>query len=317
MYALLPRFRIMCRLIQKNTNISTLAKSLYLAFALVFCPFHIQAEPQFPVLTGRIVDQARLLSQSDKATLTTTLASHEQRTGNQIVIVTLSSLEGHDIADYGYQLGRHWGIGKADRNNRALLIIAPNERKVRIEVGYGLEGTLTDARSHQIIQQQILPQFKSGDFPSGIRQGATAIIATIESTNTAPLPRSSPHNSSDSTTELPFYLIVGMMFLGQFFGGIHSNRIFSSLFSGVIGGLVVWLLTRILMIGLAAGILLALFSFFSGRGPRGPGRFRRTDPGYYSGYGGGGIFGGGGFSTGGGFGGAGGSFGGGGASGSW
>lgn len=304
-------------LIHTHTKESAFAKNLIGAFALFCWSVHSLAEPQFPVLTGRVVDQAGLLSQSEKSALVSTLASHEQRTGNQIVIVILRSLEGYDIADYGYQLGRYWRIGEADRDNGALLIVAPNERKVRIEVGYGLEGTLTDAHSHQIIQQQILPRFKSGDFAGGIRQGITAIVATTEGTDPAPNPRSSSDHSLDSASELPFYLIVGMIFLSQFLGGVHSNRFFSSLFSGAVVELIVWLITRMVLVGFAAGVILALLSFFSGGGPRGPGRFRRRYPDYYRGYGGEGFFGGGGFSSGGGFGGAGGSFGGGGASGSW
>ena len=99
----------------------------------------------FPALTGRVVDEANILNEATRATLTQKLADLEAKTTDQLVVATLKSLQGTSIEDFGYQLGRHWRIGQKDKNNGVLLIVAPNERKVRIEVGYGLEGTLTDA----------------------------------------------------------------------------------------------------------------------------------------------------------------------------
>ncbi len=104
------------------------------------------------------------------------LADHERATGEQVVVVTLASLQGYPIEDFGYQLGRHWGIGQKGKNTGALLIVAPNEHKVRIEVGYGLEGTLTDAISATIIQNYILPSFKRGDFNFGVLAGTTSML---------------------------------------------------------------------------------------------------------------------------------------------
>ena len=106
----------------------------------------------FPPLTDRVVDAARVLDGDTVAALDQQLAAHEQATGQQVVVATIPDLADQDIADYGYQLGRAWGIGRAGKNDGALLIVAPTERQVRIEVGYGLEGTLTDAVSAQIIQ---------------------------------------------------------------------------------------------------------------------------------------------------------------------
>jgi len=119
----------------------------------------------FPALTGRVVDNANLLSAQQESRLTQQLASHEEATSNQVVVVTLPSLQGTSIDDFGYQLGRHWGIGQAGRDNGVLLIVAPNERKVRIEVGYGLEGDLPDAIARAIIDQNILPAFRRNDYP--------------------------------------------------------------------------------------------------------------------------------------------------------
>lgn len=118
----------------------------------------------FSTLTGRVVDEAGVLDATARATLTDALAGLESKTTYQFVVVTLKSLQGTSIDDYGYQLGRRWQIGQKDKNNGVLLIVAPNERKVRIEVGYGLEDTLTDAITKFIIENSILPGFKASDF---------------------------------------------------------------------------------------------------------------------------------------------------------
>ncbi len=140
------------------------------------------ATPQFPNLTGRVVDNAELLSTSERDRLTSLLAEHESQTTNQVVVVTLKSLQGYEIEDFGYQLGRHWGIGQEGKNNGVLLVVAPTERKVRIEVGYGLEGTLTDALSRNIIDIHILSAFKAGNYETGIRRGTEGILAVLGGT---------------------------------------------------------------------------------------------------------------------------------------
>src|SRR5277367_1898972 len=134
------------------------------------------AEPKFPALSGRVVDDANILSQTTKDDLTAKLAALEQKTSRQLVVVTIPSLQGYEISDYGYQLGRAWGIGQKTLNNGILLIVAPTEHKVRIEVGYGLEPILTDALSEVIIQTQILPKFRAGDFNGGVEAGVTALV---------------------------------------------------------------------------------------------------------------------------------------------
>jgi uncharacterized protein len=133
----------------------------------------------FPALTGRVVDEAGLLDDAARAALTQSLAALEQKTTVQLVVVTLKSLQGTSIEDYGYQLGRRWQIGQKDKNNGVLLIVAANERKARIEVGYGLEGTLTDAVTKLIIENSILPRFKVADFSGGIKRGAEDIIQVL------------------------------------------------------------------------------------------------------------------------------------------
>jgi uncharacterized protein len=133
----------------------------------------------FPELTGRVVDEAGILDPSTKAALERKLAEFETKTTGQLVVVTLKSLQGTSIEDYGYQLGRHWQIGQKEKNTGALLIVAPNERKVRIEVGYGLEGTLTDAVSKLIIENSIIPRFRVNDFAGGINRGVDDIIQAV------------------------------------------------------------------------------------------------------------------------------------------
>src|ERR1700684_2575734 len=104
------------------------------------------------------------------------LAAHERATGEQVVVVTLASLQGFSIEDFGYQLGRYWGIGQKGKNTGAILIVAPKEHKARIEMGSGLEGPLTAATSRTIIENDILPSFKGGDFNAGILAGTTSIL---------------------------------------------------------------------------------------------------------------------------------------------
>lgn len=133
----------------------------------------------FPTLSGRVVDEAGVLDPATQASLTHQLAALEAKTTDQLVVVTLNSLRGKAIEDYGYQLGRQWQIGQKDKNNGILLIVAASEKQVRIEVGYGLEGTMTDALSKYIIETAILPKFKAGDLPGGISLGVTQIAQVL------------------------------------------------------------------------------------------------------------------------------------------
>lgn len=137
------------------------------------------AQSQVPPLTGRVVDRAELLDAQQEAELTRLLAGHEQATGNQLVVVTLPDLDGRGIEETGLALGRQWGIGQQGKDNGALLIVAQAERRIRIEVGYGLEGSLTDAQSALIIHNLIAPAFRQGDFAGGLRAGVEGMIQVI------------------------------------------------------------------------------------------------------------------------------------------
>ena len=132
-------------------------------------------DPTFPELTGRVVDAANILSASEQAALTTSLAALENTSTDQLVVVTVPSLQNYPIEDFSNRLLRHWQIGQKGKNNGILLVVAPTEHKVRIEVGYGLEGTITDGLSSTIIQNRILPLFRRGDFPGGIQVGVKDI----------------------------------------------------------------------------------------------------------------------------------------------
>jgi uncharacterized protein len=133
----------------------------------------------FPALTGRVIDEANVLDAAQRAALERKLKAHEDKTSDQVVVATVRSLAGTSVEDYANRLYRHWQLGQKDRNNGVLLLVAPNERKVRIEVGYGLEGALTDALSKVIITAAIAPRFKAGDFAGGLDAGADAIISIL------------------------------------------------------------------------------------------------------------------------------------------
>lgn len=240
------------------------------------------AAPTFPPLTGRVVDNANILSPQTEAELTNELATLETQTGRQLVVATLPDLQGYEIEDYGYQLLRSWGVGDKDRDDGAILIVAPGERKVRIEVGYGLEPILTDALSSLIINQRIIPAFKEGKLEEGVVDGTRAIIQQLslpEDEAKAAAQAKQPSRSGEIGPGAILIIFIVFWLLSGVMGGFGRRRR---------GGW--WWLPLIL----------------SGGGGGGGGRWG----------GGGGGFGGGGFG-GGGFSGGGGSGGGGGASGSW
>lgn len=150
-----------------------------LALLLMTCALLVQAAPTFPELTGRVVDNAQMIDPAVRQQLAQQLQALEQARGDQIVVVTVPDLQGLPIEDFGYQLGRYWGIGQKGKDNGALLIVARDEKQIRIEVGYGLEGVLTDAQSWVIINQVIAPAFKAGNFSKGISDGVAAMLQVV------------------------------------------------------------------------------------------------------------------------------------------
>src|SRR5512144_1119145 len=154
---------------------------LIVFLGVLFCPL-VALALNVPALTGRIVDLARVLPAQDADQLAAQLKAHEEKTGNQVAVLILPSLEGESLEEYSHRVATTWKLGQKGTDNGVLLLIALKERKLRIEVGYGLEGTLTDLRSARIIRQEMVPRFKAGDVPGGVRAGTEAILKTIEGT---------------------------------------------------------------------------------------------------------------------------------------
>ena len=166
----------------------------------------------FPALTGRVVDQAGVMSEASKRDVEAKSKALEDKSGIQLVVATVKSLQGGDIETYANQLARFWKLGEAKKNNGVLLLVAPNEHKVRIEVGYGLEGTLTDALTSVIIASAILPRFKNNDYSGGIERGVDGIISVLsgDSAEWQPKPsvRTDKAEAIDSLLPLLFTLFL-------------------------------------------------------------------------------------------------------------
>ena len=167
------------------------------------------ADPSFPPFTGRVVDDAGVLSAATQNELTTRLVREERMTGDQVVVVTVKSLQGYSIEDFARELGNYWGIGRTS-DNGVLLVVAPTERKVRIAVGYALESQLTDAASREIIDDQILPAFRRGDFNAGVLNGTTSILEILDNDlqNATPSDGWKLHRSADPMVWIGLGLMV-------------------------------------------------------------------------------------------------------------
>lgn len=195
--------------------------ALFAALIALFVAVGAYAALQFPPLTGRVVDDAGILSQQTQQRLTALLTEHEQQTGNQVVVATVKDLQGDDIRDYGYQLGRAWGIGQKGKDNGVLILVAPNQHRVSIEVGYGLEGTLTDLQSKLITENVMKPAFKRGDYDAGVLEGTVDVLRGLggKPSGTENIPQ--PHASSGRDSPLggiPFFflLIIFWVVFGRF-----------------------------------------------------------------------------------------------------
>jgi uncharacterized protein len=232
----------------------------------------------FPALTGRVVDQANIIQPDTRVALEQKLADLEDKSGIQLVVATVMSLEGQEIEPYANELFRKWALGEKKKNNGVLLVVAPNERRVRIEVGYGLEGTLTDALSKVIISNAMTPRFKAGNFSEGISRGVDDIITVLTTDASEWQKRPSLRLDYQQPVDTANWILLAALF------GFFILLIVSPTFR--------WLFFNV--------VLNVLASSGSSRGG-------------YSG----GSYSGGGYSGGGGFSGGGGSSGGGGASGSW
>ncbi|QPQ54783.1 TPM domain-containing protein [Allosphingosinicella flava] len=276
-----------------------LKRVLFLPILLFTAP---AAAQEFPKFTGFVVDAANVIPDAEEAAVTARLDALQKSTGKQLVVATIPDLQGYDIRDYGYRLGRAWGVGLKEADNGAILIVAPNDRKVGIEVGYGLEPVLTDAYSSIIVNQTILPRFRAGDMAGGIVAGTNAIADQLSlpdaeakaKLDAAVAEYDRTHKAAGGDGNFPFALLfwgVVLLFiiLSRLFGGKRRGRRYR---------------------GSSWPILLWTIASEMERGSRRSG-------GWGGGGFGGGSSGGGGWMGGGFTGGGGGSFGGGGASGSW
>jgi uncharacterized protein len=284
---------------------------LILFFGLLFSTLAASAL-DVPVLTGRVVDLAGVLPAQDAGQLSEELKAHEEKTGNQVAVLILPSLEGEPLEEFSHRIATTWKLGRKGTDNGVLLFIALKERKLRIEVGYGLEGTLTDLRSAHIIRQEIVPRLKAGDIPGGVRAGTEAILKTIEGTYQAvDKPQGGPAFISGAFEYVVIGIVVGFlagMILSQ--GLKRARALLGSVLSFMVAQAASFPL-GVLAAGVTAVLLWLVLS-------AGGGRRRRSGFNDWTGYstGGGGWSGGGSFDSGG-FSGGGGDFGGGGASGDW
>jgi uncharacterized protein len=281
--------------------------------ALLVCwAFAAAADVAVPPLSGRVVDQTGTLSAGDISALTQTLKNLETRKGSQVAVLIVPTTAPETIEQYSIRVAEAWKIGRKKIDDGALLVVAKNDHKLRIEVGYGLEGALTDVTASRIIDEIIVPKFRNGDFAAGISAGVDRIVAVIDGEKLpAPAQRQQSNSGSLNFDPLnPFFIIPVMLF-----GGLIRSllgRLIGSVASGGLVALIAWYFFASLLAAVLAGVIATIFVMFSDS-------ITSSAPGRRgSGWsGGGGSFSGGSSSDSGGFSGGGGSFGGGGASGSW
>jgi len=273
----------------------------------------LSANLTFPKLTGRVVDNAGILSLKTKEKLTKILKNFETKTTDQIVVVTLKSLQGTSISDFGYQLGRYWGIGQKSKNNGVLLIIAPNEKKVRIEVGYGLEGTLTDAISSVIIHRKIIPYFKKGDFDKGVMEGTKAILLSLKGEYSPSHKDIKKSKNLNQFHPLIFFAFIFIIAILQTLFSKKNKTIFAKIIPSSFLAFFAYIFFDTIIIGIIVFILAFILFLFSNTFDNVGNGWSNNENNFFD-NGNGGFGGFGGFDN---FSGGGGSFGGGGADGGW
>ncbi len=203
----------------------------FLGVALLAGPWAVLADadagmPAFPALTGPVVDGANLLPADAAQALNDKLRAYDQQSGNQLVVVTVQTLDGYPIEEWGYQLGRHWGLGDKTKNTGALLIVDKDDHRLRIEVGYGLEGTLTDAMSDDIIRNTIVPKFKQGDYPGGISDGVDGIIGVLNGGDTPAQQSQRRHDDHSNLFLMIFILFIVFRVVMAGFFARRGNGLF-------------------------------------------------------------------------------------------
>jgi len=292
----------------------SLRGTLLLAFLLAFA-FAAAADVAVPPLTGRVVDQTGTLSAGDIASLTSRLRDFEDRKGSQIAVLIVPTTQPETIEQFSIRVAEAWKVGRKKIDDGAILVIAKNDRHLRIEVGYGLEGSLTDATSRRIIDEDITPKFRSGDFAGGISAGVDHMMRVVEGEQLpAPEP---PHWQSPRLADYvdPFnpVVLVGVLIFGGFLRRL-LGRLLGSVATGGLVGFLTWLFIGSLPASVFLGVFVFLFFGFIADALTLAGSGGYVRGGRWSGGGGGGWSS---DSDSGSFSGGGGSFGGGGASGSW
>jgi uncharacterized protein len=281
--------------------------------ALMLCwAFAAMADVAVPPLTGRVVDKTATLSSSDIASLDQTLKDFEAKKGSQIAVLIVPTTQPETIEQYSLRVAEAWKIGRKKIDDGAILVVAKDDRKLRIEVGYGLEGALTDVTAKRIIDEVITPKFRSGDFAGGISAGVDRILRVVDG-EPLPAPAQRPQDTALLSQIDPFnpFLIVAVIVVGAILRGVFG-RLFGSLATGGLVAALFWFIAASLALSVIGGIIAFIVTLIgdammsSGGVGRGGGWVSS-----------GGGFSGGSGSSGGGFSGGGGNFGGGGASGSW
>jgi uncharacterized protein len=283
--------------------------------ALMLCwAFPALADVAVPPLTGRVVDKTATLSSGDIASLDQTLKDFEARKGSQVAVLIVPTTQPETIEQYSIRVAEAWKIGRRKIDDGAILVVAKDDRKLRIEVGYGLEGALTDVTSKRIIDEVITPKFRNGDFAGGISDGVNRILRVIDG-EPLPAPAQRQQNSGllSQLDPLNPFVIVAVIVVGGIFRGL-LGRLFGSLATGGLVAALFWFIAASLALSAITGFIAFLVTMFSDAMTSSGGTGRG---GSWVSSGGGGYSGGGSSSDSGGFSGGGGSFGGGGASGSW
>jgi uncharacterized protein len=276
------------------------------AVALFAVALPARAEVAVPPLNARVTDLTGTLSGGAVNRIEAQLKDFEERKGSQIAVLIVPSTQPEEIEQYGIRVFDAWKLGRKGVDDGAILLVAKQDHRARIEVGYGLEGALPDATAKRIIDEVVTPRFKQDDFDGGIEAGVARMIAVVDGEPLPPPDHRWEHSGSPVGNLLPIFL-VGVFVLSGVLRAIFG-RLFGSLATGGLAGAAAWILTHLLPVGLGAGAVAFLFALFLGSS-------RGWSTGGFGGFGGG--FGGGGGGGGGGFSGGGGSAGGGGASGGW
>ena len=227
-----------------------------------------------PPLTGRVVDQTGTLSAADIDSLTQTLKDLETRKGSQIAVLIVPTTDGEAIEQFSLRVAEAWKIGRKKIDDGALLVIAKNDRRLRIEVGYGLEGALTDATTKRIIDEDITPKFKAGDFGGGVAAGVDRMVRIV---NGEKLPEPEPPHWQDSQSFDPSALFNPFLIIPAiFFGGLLRSllgRLLGSVAAGALTALIAWFMVGSLIAALVVGMIASVFVLVSdGFASSGPGR---------------------------------------------